>query len=690
MGALQTAYPNGTTGIFVVTDDGKWYYWNGSAWTAGGIYQATGIADGSVTSVKRTVLGEIVTVQPGLSSYGGKLPNIDTTRHVLTFYKDTTFYYRNIRYNITEPVDIDLTQTSSSAKLLWLDTVSNSFLLTSYLMTGVTENHVLICAIRYTYNVRNEAKVAYMSISCPYTINGELDPDLENFKEYVNTQLVEFISERKDISKFYTLKRGSASKNSNGDVVEYDSSNRFRSDGFIKLKKGDVLKCSRPDLYHFGGHLFSAPNLSAEYWLLDIGWRTNGLYVVPYDCYYKLVGRLASNSTVEDSEITEFREYFTITPSHEVQTVINIDFNKDAVFSSANYAINDDGSVTLESTEAEANYMTVIRSIQIDDQYGVVELDAKLTDASKVGYIILYRDNTAVLTMPIDTTYYKPYILRIPFTDGGTFGVRVGNIDNTLICGCQVKNMILKSDSKPVKQKLDEPFVFISHRGDTVFAPENTMPAFINAVKKGYSMVETDIHVTADNEFVLLHDDTVDRTSNGTGNVSSLTLSELKTLDFGSWKSAKYKGTAIPTLKEFLLWCRVNDVRPLLELKTVFSSELATKFVDEIKSVGMWKRVDIISFSLSALQAVAAVDNTCRFALIGEATQSNIESTKALGNDVYFSIYGGDVEAGMDLCNENGIRFITSLNTGEGIRLTNDKGGIGICTDMINLAGCTI
>ena len=54
--ALTTAFPTGNTNIYLVSADGKWYYWNGTAWTAGGVYQATGIADGSITDIKLSFL----------------------------------------------------------------------------------------------------------------------------------------------------------------------------------------------------------------------------------------------------------------------------------------------------------------------------------------------------------------------------------------------------------------------------------------------------------------------------------------------------------------------------------------------------------------------------------------------------------------------------------------------------------
>ncbi len=92
----------------------------------------------------------------------------------------------------------------------------------------------------------------------------------------------------------------------------------------------------------------------------------------------------------------------------------------------------------------------------------------------------------------------------------------------------------------------------IAHRGASAYAPENTLPAFELAREMRADGVETDIHYTADGFFVICHDDTVDRTSNGSGKIAEMKLKELKTLDFGSYFSDEFKGASIPTLSEFM------------------------------------------------------------------------------------------------------------------------------------------
>lgn len=91
-----------------------------------------------------------------------------------------------------------------------------------------------------------------------------------------------------------------------------------------------------------------------------------------------------------------------------------------------------------------------------------------------------------------------------------------------------------------------------AHRGASVTHPENTLPAFREAIRLGAHMIEFDVRMTKDSEPVIMHDATVDRTTNGSGKVCELMLAELKELDAGAWKDAKFEGTKVPTLTEAL------------------------------------------------------------------------------------------------------------------------------------------
>lgn len=103
-----------------------------------------------------------------------------------------------------------------------------------------------------------------------------------------------------------------------------------------------------------------------------------------------------------------------------------------------------------------------------------------------------------------------------------------------------------------------------AHRGASSTHPENTIPAFREAIRLGAAQIEFDVYLSKDGKLPVIHDSTVDRTTDGTGPVPSFTMAELKKLDAGSWKGEQFKGTRIPTLTEALavlprnIWLNVH------------------------------------------------------------------------------------------------------------------------------------
>jgi glycerophosphoryl diester phosphodiesterase len=92
----------------------------------------------------------------------------------------------------------------------------------------------------------------------------------------------------------------------------------------------------------------------------------------------------------------------------------------------------------------------------------------------------------------------------------------------------------------------------IAHRGASSYAPENTFAAFDLALRQGARHIELDVQATRDGHIVVIHDDTVDRTTDGSGLVTSQTLEALQALDAGSWFGAQFTGERIPVFDEVL------------------------------------------------------------------------------------------------------------------------------------------
>lgn len=181
----------------------------------------------------------------------------------------------------------------------------------------------------------------------------------------------------------------------------------------------------------------------------------------------------------------------------------------------------------------------------------------------------------------------------------------------------------------------------IAHRGFSSVAPENTLPAYRLAKQNGFYYVETDVSFTSDGVPVCLHDSTINRTSNGTGNINSLTWAEVQQYDFGSWKSSEYAGTKIPSLEEFLTLCRNIILHPYIELKdsATYSQAQIEGLVDMVNNLGMKGKVSWISFSSTYLTYVKNYDANARIGLVVSGlTSSNITTANGLktsSNEVF-------------------------------------------------------
>lgn len=144
----------------------------------------------------------------------------------------------------------------------------------------------------------------------------------------------------------------------------------------------------------------------------------------------------------------------------------------------------------------------------------------------------------------------------------------------------------------------------IAHRGASGTCPENTLAAFRRAEALGAHMIELDVQLTRDDEVIVLHDDTLDRTSDGRGPVAARTLAELRRLDAGSWFGAAFRGEPIPTLAEVLTAVRlpVN-----VELKAGGGAGLEARTLAEVECAGALGRVIFSSFDPESLVRMRAL-----------------------------------------------------------------------------------
>lgn len=173
-------------------------------------------------------------------------------------------------------------------------------------------------------------------------------------------------------------------------------------------------------------------------------------------------------------------------------------------------------------------------------------------------------------------------------------------------------------------------FTNIAHRGASAYAPENTLAAFDKALDLGAGHVEFDVHFSADGQVVVIHDDTVDRTTNGSGAVASLTLAQLKSLDAGSWFAAQFSGERIPTLGE-LLERYLGKLHFHIEVKG-HSEHLSERTIDLVRGYGWPDSVTMTSFQRERLEeARAYAPEIPAGLLVRDVDESMIEQAQKMG-----------------------------------------------------------
>ncbi len=161
----------------------------------------------------------------------------------------------------------------------------------------------------------------------------------------------------------------------------------------------------------------------------------------------------------------------------------------------------------------------------------------------------------------------------------------------------------------------------VGHRGAAASEPENTLRSFRRAIALGASSTECDVHLTKDRRLVVIHDDTVDRTTNGTGAVREMAFGDVRGLDAG-------QGERVPTLEEVLETVK-GRIGLEIELKAPGTARAAFRAV---RDAGMTAEVGFVSFSLARLREVRRMDASVQTgALFGRTTRRTCERALAVG-----------------------------------------------------------
>ncbi len=180
--------------------------------------------------------------------------------------------------------------------------------------------------------------------------------------------------------------------------------------------------------------------------------------------------------------------------------------------------------------------------------------------------------------------------------------------------------------------------ILVAHRGLGTEAPENTLPAYELAAKKGFKYAETDIQTTKDGVWVVSHDSNLKRMTDYDGEIKDMTLAEVQSHPITHGANVdKYPGLVTPTLDDFVRTCKENDLNPVIEIKC-YGNQPYQAILDTLNKYGMKDRTIIISFYTQPLAAIRQLDPN-----IKEQYLSNTMSKRVVLNAAVLKNCGIDV-----------------------------------------------
>lgn len=229
----------------------------------------------------------------------------------------------------------------------------------------------------------------------------------------------------------------------------------------------------------------------------------------------------------------------------------------------------------------------------------------------------------------------------------------------------------------------------IAHRGGGRLAPENTLAAMRVGAEHGFTLVEYDVKLSRDGVPVLLHDDDLDRTSNGHGPAAAKTYAELARLDAGSWHSARYAGEPLPAFAAVARYTLANGIASNVEIKPCPGREAETGAAVALAARALWQGAAVppllSSFAEQALQAARASAPELPRALLVEQVPTDWRERLVKHGCIALNIHQKDATRELiDAVHAAGYRIAAwTVNDPERARLLLDWGIDGLFTDEL-------
>lgn len=661
--------------IYITLDDGSWCYHNGTVWVAGGVYQA------SITNQEIWA-----TLVVGFPEY----PSYDTATKTLTFpaqigAPNTINYNNGSSYSFSTQTTVVNPHSTSNVKLI--------FNIAAQTMEFASWSWPLTAGQRVLAVVRHDPIRARIHSTFPCKVDGLFD------SEYLATLTPPEKYSGKLTSSMF--EHGGIGLTGNPEAGAL----RIRSSP-IRVSAGDTLHLPLTTSYVV--KLYSSLDTSSGTFIEGSpNWIQNGLSTMPVDGFLRVVLRFADNR-----EIT-LPDFDVLTNGVSVWKNIKDDFDflEDLVSPSDIYPMFKTVTVLRGGKQlpiVDNAGKKLIFPADLNDTIFLIDgvaypsaippsgltIDLSTITGTSAWCVLFNPSDKSFLLAPWNTTinYKNTHALF------ATFRYQYEKYYFTMPCPFIVDDLLY--GYKGITQNpLNASVKGIAHRGYSTVAPENTLPAFKLAKEKGFSYVECDVVWTSDNEPVIMHDTTINRTArnmDGTALVDTLaikdiTLDNALTYDFGIWKGVQYEGTKIPKFDEFILYCKKLNLHPYIELKATITEEQAIILVNICKKHGMIRRVTWISGIHQSLVYISNLDNSARLGFLGNLSETLIgyvEELKTEKNEVFANVEYQSVTpllAESSFLQDIPIEVWTINHTSIANSLV-DMGVIGITTDGLNIA----
>ncbi|GIP36916.1 glycerophosphoryl diester phosphodiesterase [Paenibacillus sp. J31TS4] len=229
------------------------------------------------------------------------------------------------------------------------------------------------------------------------------------------------------------------------------------------------------------------------------------------------------------------------------------------------------------------------------------------------------------------------------------------------------------------------PFLIIAHRGASKYCPENTMAAFRKALELGANAIETDVHMTEDGRLVLLHDESLKRTTGSPQLVKDVTFDELKRLDAGGWFDSAFQGERVPALEDLFELVADTEVQINLELKNgvVLYPGIEEAVVAAARQYGMADRVLISSFNHYSLALCKQLAPEIRTGILyTEGLYRPWDYAASVGANALHAFHIAVLPEWVQAAAERGLVYYPyTVNEPDRMRVLLDAGVSGIITD---------